>query len=491
MARRATVGCISAQTAHSRLVILSPSIFLVLQNRFLGGTESWSTAGRNTPKNTCARQSSVKGSINTRPTPRANMEEDGHALGASADAPSEATPMLSQMPAAGSAGSGTTAEHAEPSSKTRGATEQAEDHSGGQKAVVDLMVGANDSHKDGSANLLSSPSRHWKLCEIIAAVRACLAVQERSGDSSASDRKPHVNAAYAQMCKQLQDEGKWDDFLTVEQSIQDRCVDSSQGDGRASDTAVHVKFVTIARECRNTIMEVYKQCMAKCQATGTYIIVSGGNEESTLNAMADKLWSKHGPSKYRQGPRSPEWIYKPFEIFKIFGPKQIGGEGATLFLEDAIAVGRSSAATEGALSRSAMRIVKGEGGSSVSKVDSRARSVQSPSPLSVDSEDGNADIVKQLHFKNSMQSFRESKEIEATVKKQQLVMDHHQQSIQNMKEAIQMAESLGMFEEVKSLKLRCIELMSTTSTLAVSDASKLIGSKRKDRETSAGPASPN
>ena len=420
----------------------------------------------------------VKGSINTRPTPRANMEEDAHAPGASGDTATEATPT----PAAVDAGNGTNVEHAEPSSEKRGATEQAEAHSGGQKAVVELMDVANDPHHDGSANLLSSPSRHWKLCEIIAAVRACLAVQERSGDSSTSERKPRVDEAYASMCKQLQSEGKWDDILTVEQSIKDRCVDSSQGDGRASDTAVHVKFTSIARECRNTIMEVYKQCMSLCKATGTYIIVSGGNEESTLNAMADKLWSKHGPAAKKNGPRSPEWIYKPFEIFKIFGPKQIGGEGATLFLEDAIAIGRSSAASEGALSRSAMRNVKGEGGSSVSKVDSRARSVQSPSPVWVDSDDGNAEIVKQLHFKNSMQSFRESKEIEATVKKQQLVMDHHQQSIQNMKEAIQMAESLGMSEQVKSLKLRCIELMSTTS---------LIGSKRKDRETSAGPASPN
>ena len=415
----------------------------------------------------------VEGSINTRPTPRPNMEVGAHAPGASGDAATEATPM----PAADDAGNGTTAEHAAPSSETRGATEQAEDHS--------------ESHQDGCANLLSSPSRHWKLCEIIAAVRACLAVQERSGDSSTSDRKPRVNAAYAKMCKQLRSEGKWDDFLTVEQSIKDRCVDSSHGDGRASDTAVHVKFTSIARECRNTIMEVYKQSMAFCKETGTYIIVSGGNEESTLNAMADKLWSKHGPARNKHGPRSPDWIYKPFEIFKIFGPKQIGGEGATLFLEDAIAVGRSSAASEGALSRSVVRNVTREGGSSVSKVDSRARSVQSPSPVWVDSDDGNAEIVKQLHFKNSMQSFRESKEIEATVKQQQLVMDQHQKSIQNLKEAIQMAESLDMPEKVKSLKLRCIELMSTTPTLAVSDASSLIGSKRKDRETSAGPANPD
>ena len=80
---------------------------------------------------------------------------------------------------------------------------------------------ANDPHHDGSANLLSSPSRHWKLCEIIAAVRACLAVQERSGDSSTSDGKPHVDKAYALMCKQLQSEVKWDDILTVEQSIKD------------------------------------------------------------------------------------------------------------------------------------------------------------------------------------------------------------------------------------------------------------------------------
>lgn len=251
------------------------------------------------------------------------------------------------------------------------------------------------------------------------------------------------------------------------------------------------RFTSIARECLNTIMEVYKKCMAFSKESGTFIILSGGNHHTTLNVMADILWTKHGPPKNRDQPRVPKWIYEPFEIVKIFGPTQIGGEGATLFLEDAIAVGRSSAASEGALSRSVVRNVTREGGSSVSKVDSRARSVQSPSPVWVDSDDGNAEIVKQLHFKNSMQSFRESKEIEATVKQQQLVMDQHQKSIQNLKEAIQMAESLDMPEKVKSLKLRCIELMSTTPTLAVSDASSLIGSKRKDRETSAGPANPD
>ena len=83
------------------------------------------------------------------------------------------------------------------------------------------------------------------------------------------------------------------------------------------------------------------------------------------------------------------------------------------------------------MSRSAVRSAKGEGGSSGGKVDHRARSVQSPSPVWVDSDDGNAEIVKQLHFKTSMQAFRESKEIEAAVKQQQLVMDQHQKSIQN------------------------------------------------------------
>ena len=53
----------------------------------------------------------VKGSINTRPTPRANMEEDAHAPGASGDTATEATPT----PAAVDAGNGTNVEHAEPS----------------------------------------------------------------------------------------------------------------------------------------------------------------------------------------------------------------------------------------------------------------------------------------------------------------------------------------------------------------------------------------
>ena len=191
------------------------------------------------------------------------------------------------------------------------------------------------------------------------------------------------------------------------------------------------RFTSIARECLNTIMEVYKKCMAFSKESGTFIILSGGNHHTTLNVMADILWTKHGPPKNRDQPRVPKWIYEPFEIVKIFGPTQIGGEGATLFLEDAITIGRSAAVSEGGMSRNTMRSATVEGGSSAVKADDRARSVPSPSPSWVRDSDGdnaNADIIKQLHFKTSTQALRESKEIEATVEQQQLGIDQHQTS---------------------------------------------------------------
>ena len=55
------------------------------------------------------------------------------ATGASGDVATEATPVA----AADDAGRGKAVEHAAPSSETRGATEQVEDDSGGQKAVGD------------------------------------------------------------------------------------------------------------------------------------------------------------------------------------------------------------------------------------------------------------------------------------------------------------------------------------------------------------------
>ena len=116
-----------------------------------------------------------------------------------------------------------------------------------------------------------------------------------------------------------------------------RCVDTAvKGSNLSKDTAVHEKFVTVARDCRNTMMTFFnQQTQENVPGSGIREIKTGRNVEDVLNAIQESCWAKWGPAKSRKGPIQQNWVCIVFEVFKKFGPELIGGSGETFFATDA------------------------------------------------------------------------------------------------------------------------------------------------------------
>ena len=179
------------------------------------------------------------------------------------------------------------------------------------------LTPSSDSHK--------GPKVHWQLCEVIAAVRASLCVMERCGTSTVQDRIEPTFDAYKLACEQLETRGEWTPKITVQQSVAARCIVLRPGQ-RNTDSAVHERFALVARIVRNEVMAIYKQIMSFSPETQTFVLPSGDTADDVLHKMAEELWKTKGGQAAAQGGRMPsDWQFIPLEIFKVFGPVQIGG----------------------------------------------------------------------------------------------------------------------------------------------------------------------
>ena len=101
------------------------------------------------------------------------------------------------------------------------------------------------------------------LCEIFAAVQACLCTNDKAGTTSDKETVEggkvdgyHDNNARA--CQSLNDAQEWTCSLTPEQSIKARCAYTSAG-----EFVVQAKFASVARDVRNNVMSAYNKCTAQ------------------------------------------------------------------------------------------------------------------------------------------------------------------------------------------------------------------------------------
>ena len=200
-----------------------------------------------------------------------------------------------------------------PAPETAGDTAPAADHLQDAGIATDAVEGARGR------------STNWALCEIFAAVQACLSTNDKAGTTSDKDRVEggkvdgyHEN--YARACHALHDAHEWSCSVTPEQSIKARCINTVAG-----ESVVQAKFSTISRDVRNSVMSAFNKCTALNPTTMFREIPSGCTAEGVLAEMADLLWKKHGPVNVRAQQRAPTWEYKPLEVFKKFGPSIIGG----------------------------------------------------------------------------------------------------------------------------------------------------------------------
>jgi hypothetical protein len=200
-------------------------------------------------------------------------------------------------------------------------------------------------------------SAWWHRDEVFAAVEACLSAQDAAGESSTSDRRHMVNERYRHICLMMQSAGEWDCPRTPQESAVIRCVDVSIcGKMAAKDTAVHHKYELVARECRNEVMGFYNDVMdEQPRGSGIRCIPTGKTVEEILDMIEEKCWHKwggkaaqqNGPIKWKGG------CCINFEVFKKYGPCNIGGQGQAFFLSDAREVGKT--ASGGCASRQKVR----------------------------------------------------------------------------------------------------------------------------------------
>ena len=172
-------------------------------------------------------------------------------------------------------------------------------------------------------------SPNWHKDEVLAAVEACLSAQDAAGESTVNERRFMVNDRYQQICLRMQQDGEWSCKYTPEQSVALRCVDTAvKGSHTSKDTAVHDKFVIVARDCRNQMMTFFNQETQENPAgSGVREIKTGRTVEDVLNAIQAKCWAKWGPATGKRGPMKDKWVCVAFEVFKKFGPELIGGSG--------------------------------------------------------------------------------------------------------------------------------------------------------------------
>ena len=126
--------------------------------------------------------------------------------------------------------------------------------------------------------------RHWQLCELVAAVRAVLFVQESSGTSSQKNRIEPTFAAYTAACERAVEEGTWTNDFTVAQSCEWRNKRVSEG-GKGEDCLVHHKYLEMKRLVANEVVPEYKLLMAQTFDTLTYVLPSGKTQEQVLQEL--------------------------------------------------------------------------------------------------------------------------------------------------------------------------------------------------------------
>jgi hypothetical protein len=195
--------------------------------------------------------------------------------------------------------------------------------------------------------MIPKKSAWWHRDEVFAAVEACLSAQDAAGESSTSDRRFMVNERYMNICVFMKDAGEWDCPRTPQESADIRCVDVAlSGKTAAKDTVVHRKFEMVARECRNEVMGFYNDVMdEKSPGSGIRCIPTGKTVELILGMIEEKCWLKWG-GKAAKIPNAPiKWkggCCINFEVFKKYGPCNIGGQGVVFFLSDARDVGKTA-----------------------------------------------------------------------------------------------------------------------------------------------------
>lgn len=173
------------------------------------------------------------------------------------------------------------------------------------------------------------------------AVRACLYVQESSGNCSSKSRIPPTFQAYEVACEQAQHDGSWTKLFSVQQSCDCRCKQVHAGT-KQEDSLVHHKFMDMARFVKNDVIHEYKLVMSKSLDKGMWLLPSGKTKEQVLAKILAALWKKQGGKKAQEGHDMPgDWQYNQFKVFKLLGPTSIGGSGATQFLEDATQISNS------------------------------------------------------------------------------------------------------------------------------------------------------
>ena len=154
----------------------------------------------------------------------------------------------------------------------------------GTKASEEPMddMGDGDDTKKGA---------WWHRDEVFAAFEASLGAQDAAGEASTSDRRFEVNERYLNICGFMQDAGEWDCPRTPQESAVIRCVDVIiNGKGKKVDTAVHVKFEAVARECRNEVMGFYNDIMdEKPLGSGIRCIPTGMTVEQVLLEIEKKV----------------------------------------------------------------------------------------------------------------------------------------------------------------------------------------------------------
>ena len=99
-----------------------------------------------------------------------------------------------------------------------------------------------------------------------------------------------VNERYMNICVFMKDAGEWDCPRTPQESADIRCVDVViNGKSKKLDTAVHVKFEVVARDCRNEIMGFYNDVMdEKPLGSGIRCIPTGKTVEEVLQLIEQK-----------------------------------------------------------------------------------------------------------------------------------------------------------------------------------------------------------
>ena len=237
--------------------------------------------------------------------------------------------------------------------------------------VAAALAGTNASEEPMDDGDDGKKSPNWHRDEVFAAFEASLSAQDAAGEVSTTDRRFDVNERYLNICGFMQDAGEWDCPRTPQESAEVRCVDVIiNGKSKKVDTAVHVKFEAVARECRNEVMGFYNDIMdEKPLGSGIRCIPTDMEVEDVLFLIEKKCWRKWG-GKAAKKPDAPiKWrggCFINFEVFKKFGPCNIGGQGLAALQSDSRGVGQTT--NGGSASRKKLRQEKQDG-----KVHKKAR----------------------------------------------------------------------------------------------------------------------